>query len=363
MRNFSAEERAYIWLDAFPLSLSVKNALIAAAGGAVNFIKNRAEIFQNTVKADESGVYNDMTRSLQDDTFYKNLLSSLDREGITPIPRISDGFFEEWREAENPPLVQYEKGNAALKKREKFVIVGSRRTPPETMKRTQSVAEEISGAFTVVTGNADGGDSAALAGAAKGKGGISVLAGGFCCLESMGSAKCDFEKNLYVTEHTYSVAARKFSYERRNMMLAALGKGGLIVSAGEKSGALITAEFLKSAKKPLFAFPYSPESAAGRGCNALIKNGAYLAENARDIFEKLGYPSAFQEGAQGEEKTAKLTDDEKKIYAALESAGKANINALAHVTGLPVWKLSGVIAAMEVKGVLMRTGGNFVSLV
>ena len=81
------------------------------------------------------------------------------------------------------------------------------------------------------------------------------------------------------------------------------------------------------------------------------------------IFEKLGYSSAFQEGAQGEEKTAKLTDDEKKIYAALESAGKANINALAHVTGLPVWKLSGVIAAMEVKGVLMRTGGNFVSLV
>ena len=52
MRNFSAEERAYIWLDAFPLSLSVKNALIAAAGGAVNFIKNRAEILQNTVKAD-----------------------------------------------------------------------------------------------------------------------------------------------------------------------------------------------------------------------------------------------------------------------------------------------------------------------
>ena len=116
---------------------------------------------------------------------------------------------------------------------------------------------------------------------------------------------------------------------------------------------------MKSAKKPLFAFPYSPESAAGRGCNALIKNGAYLAENARDIFEKLGYSSAEPEKS----KTAKLTDDEKKIYAALESAGKANINALAHQTGLPVWKLSGIIAAMEVKGVLIRTGGNFVSLV
>ncbi len=358
MQKFSAEERAYIWLDSFPLSLSAKNALLSAAGSAVNFVKNCAEIFKNTVKADESGVYNDMARSLQDDSFFKSLIASLDREGITPIPRVSDGFFKEWRALEHPPLVQYEKGNAALKEREKFVIVGSRRTPPEVMKRAQSVAEEISGAFTVVTGNADGGDSAALAGAAKAKGGVSVLAGGFCCIEN---AKCDFRKNLYVTEHAYFVPARKFSYERRNLLLAALGKGGLIVSAGEKSGALITAEFLKSAKKPLFAFPYSPESAAGRGCNALIKNGAYLAETARDIFEKLG--CATEKSAQAEDKLSKLTDDEKKIYAALESTGKANINALAHETGLPVWKISGVIAAMEVKGVLTRTGGNFVSLV
>ena len=297
-----------------------------------------------------------MARSLQDDDFYKNLVSFLEREGITPIPRISDGFFEEWRALENPPLVQYEKGNAALKKNEKFVIVGSRHTPPEVMKRTQNVAEEISGTFTVATGNADGGDSAALAGAAKAKGGIAVLAGGFCCLES---AKCDFEKNLYVTEHTYSVPALKFSYERRNLLLAALGKGGLVASAGEKSGALITANFLKSAGKPLFAFPYAPESAAGRGCNALIKNGAFLAENARDILDKLGYSSAESEKS----KTAKLTDDEKRVYAVLEGTGKANINALAHETGLPVWKLSGIIAAMEVKGVLTRTGGNFVSLV
>ena len=122
---------------------------------------------------------------------------------------------------ENPPLVQYEKGNAALKKGAKFVLVGSRRTPPEVMKRTQKVAEELSRAFTVVTGNADGGDSAALAGAAKTKGGISVLAGGFCCMEN---ARCDFEKNLYVTEHTYRVTARKFSYERRNALLAALDR-------------------------------------------------------------------------------------------------------------------------------------------
>lgn len=356
MRNLSAEEKAFIWLDAFPLPLGEKNALLKAAGSAVNLVKNYTEFFKNAVKADESGVYNDMAQSLKDDSFFKNVIAALENEAINPVTRVSDGFFEEWRAVENPPLVQYEKGNAALKKGAKFVLVGSRRTPPEVMKRTQKVAEELSRAFTVVTGNADGGDSAALAGAAKTKGGISVLAGGFCCMEN---ARCDFEKNLYVTEHTYRVTARKFSYERRNALLAALGTAGLIASAGEKSGALMTAEFLKAAGKPLFAFPYSPESAAGRGCNALIKRGANLAESADDVFEKLGV--AAQTTAT--DATDKLSADEKLVYEALKDTGKANINALSHLTKLPVWKLSGIVAALEVKGVLTRTGGNFVSLV
>ena len=39
MRNLSAEEKAFIWLDAFPLPLGEKNALLKAAGSAVNLVK------------------------------------------------------------------------------------------------------------------------------------------------------------------------------------------------------------------------------------------------------------------------------------------------------------------------------------
>ena len=74
MRNLSAEEKAFIWLDAFPLPLSEKNALLKAAGSAVTLVKNYAEFFKNAVKADESGVYNDMAQSLKDDSFFKNVI-------------------------------------------------------------------------------------------------------------------------------------------------------------------------------------------------------------------------------------------------------------------------------------------------
>ena len=361
MVSYSAEERALLWLDAFPLPLAEKNALLKSAGSAVNLVKNCAEILEKTVKDGYSGVYKDMVASLKDDRFYKNATAFLQEKGVEAYPRVSEGFFEEWKELSQPPLVQYEKGNAALKNRDKFVVVGSRRTNVDILKRTRLTAADLSDVFTVVTGNADGADEAALSGAEQNGGGISVLAGGLCALEN---ARCDFSKNLYVTEHPYSAAVRPFSYERRNYLLAALGKGALIVSAGEKSGALITARYVKQKKKPLFAFPYSPEAAAGRGCNLLIKNGAYLAECADDVFEKSGVPRGGKTRASdAKQAKAALSADENTVIGALKDTGKANVNALSRATGLPVWKLSGVIAALEVKGVLTRTGGNVVCLI
>ena len=367
MQNYSAEERSYLWLDAFPPPTREKNALIEKAGSAVRLVKNCAEILEKTVKEKKLGVYNDMVESLKNDVFYKTLTEEYESRRIAAIPRISDGFFKEWKEAEDPPLVQYEKGNASLKKRDGFAVVGSRRTPPEAMKRTKETAERLSDVFTIVTGSADGGDEAARAGAEQNGGCIVALAGGFSSIEN---ARCDFKNNLYVTEHAYSVPALKFSYERRNRLLAAIAKSALVVSAGEKSGALITARYVLSGGKPLFAFPYDPSSPAGRGCNNLIKNGAFLAENAEDIFRKLGVSPALrgdtsESGAARAtaQKTDGMNETERAIFEALKTTGKANINALAHETGLPAWKISGAITSLEVKGILIRTGGNFVSLV
>lgn len=362
MKNYSAEEKSYIWLDAFPLSVREKNKLLQTAGSATRLVRHCAEILENTVKDCKSGVYKDMVDSLKSDVFFKKNVERFESRGIEAIPRVSEGFFPEWAQAEHPPLVQYEKGNAALKKRDKFAIVGSRRTPPESMKRAEEIAQNVSERFSVVTGCADGGDEAAKRGAAECGGAIVVLPGGFSVTESF---SCDFSKHLYVTEQAYDFPAMKYSYERRNYLLAALSKGALVVSAGKKSGALITAKYVAEAKKPLFAFPYSLGVPSGIGCNSLIKSGAFLAENADDIFAKFGIAPQSEKNADNErlKQEKALTAEEERLLQALQKTGKANVNALALETGIPAWKISSAVVSLEVKGLIVRTGGNGISLV
>lgn len=355
MTNFTPEEKCYVWLDAFPLPLAEKNRLLREAGSGVALVKNCAQILKNAIKEDETGVYNDMVRSLRDDVFFKSLVDEFQKTNVRAIPRPSKDFFDEWRDLKEPPLVQYERGNAALKHREKFAMVGSRRTCPQAMKRAENVAADLAEQYTLVTGNADGGDLAVRLGVRRAKNGgcICVLPDG---LSAVKDEKAD-ENVLFVTEHVYNASARKFSYERRNELLAALGTGVLVVSAGEKSGTLITAKYAEAAKKPIFAFPYAPETATGRGCNALIKRGAHLTECADDVFAQTGKTSNVEQ-----RQTASLTKDETLVFEALKQNGTGNVNTLARQTGIPVWKLSGIVTSLEIKGLIVRTGGNGISL-
>lgn len=356
MTHLTPEEKCYVWLDAFPLPLAEKNRLLREAGSGVALVKNCKQILENAIKEDETGVYNDMVRSLSDGSFFQSLVNEFNKTGVRAVPRPNEEFFDEWRNLKEPPLVQYERGNAALKRREKFAMVGSRRTCPQAMKRAETVAAELAEQYTLVTGNADGGDLAVRIGVRQTKGGgcICVLPEG---LSAVKDEKAE-ESVLFVTEHVYNASARKFSYERRNELLAALGTGVLIVSAGEKSGALITAKYAEAAQKPIFAFPYAPETATGKGCNALIKRGAHLTESADDVFEQTGKTSRCER----KQETAALTENETLVFEALKQSGTGNVNTLARQTGIPVWKLSGVVTSLEIKGLIVRTGGNGISL-
>ena len=124
-----------------------------------------------------------------------------------------------------------------------------------------------------------------------------------------------------------------------------------VLGAGEKSGALITAKYAKAGKKKLFAFPYPPNSAVGCGCNALIKDGATLVENAQDIAQGLGIN--LGERAQ----RVALSQDEERIYEILKE-GELHATELSQRTGVPVFKLRAIVSSLEMKGLAVALGGN-----
>lgn len=260
-----------------------------------------------------------------------------------------------WKHLSDAPETLYAIGDIQLLKERIFVVVGSRRTPAQALKIGAGIAKDLSSEFVIVTGTADGGDGAAIEGALSGSGKIiCVLAGGFSAIPqgNLPLLKRVAEHGLLLSPYPYETPVRSFSYEYRNKLLAAMGEGVLVLGAAEKSGALITAKYAKQLKKPIFALPYAPGSAAGEGCNALIKKGGYLTENAADVLSVFGIEKNERQ------KAVALSPDEEKLYEALRDFGEGHIGELALRAGIPAFKARAVLSSLEVKGLAVSLGGN-----
>lgn len=274
---------------------------------------------------------------------------------IVEIGAYSPEYPKEWQDLSDKPEKLYAVGNISLLKERKFTIVGSRTTPVNALKLGARIVEELTSAFVIVTGTADGGDAAAIEGALKADGRIiCILAGGFSALPqaNLSLLKRVAERGLLLSPHSLETPVRAFSYEYRNKLLATLGEGTLVLGAGEKSGALITAKYARKYGKTVFAFPYPPNSSAGSGCNALIKTGGYLVENAADIADKTGVDLSVKKPR------ISLSADEEKLLSVLKALTEAHINELSERSGIPAFKARAVLSALEVKGLVATIGGN-----
>lgn len=325
-------------------------------------LKERAPDFANCgeflIKTLTGGVYNKVRALYADGGYRDKILRELDRRSIFCVT-VADGDYPELlKKTPCPPIVLFCKGRRELLGERLFAVVGSRKTGGAAYALTRKVASELCGKFCVATGSADGADSAAIEGALPSGRIICVLAHGHDAAEGQISAPLVREaakRGLVVSEHYPTVAPRSFLYPVRNRIIAGLCEGGLIASAAEKSGALITAGYLEEYSRKVFAFPYAPNSPSGEGCNGLIKKGAYLVENAEDIFSVFGISGA---GA-----AQSLDGDERALYEAIKEEGEAFLPAVAEKLGKLPFQLIPVVSKLEIKGLVTRLGGNRYSVI
>ena len=353
--EFSAQEKSYIWLDSFSLDESEKRKLLAVAASPVALVKGFENFKALFVEFKKQDVYQKMLQSLKDNgEYFSGVLKNLSEKGIVPIAYSSDEYPSAWKQFSDAPLVLYAKGERSLLKNKLFCIVGSRRTQQTALKTGEKIAQNLSQIFTILTGVADGGDTAAIEGALKGSEKVvCLLAGGFSSIPkgNYPLLKKVAERGLLLSPHPFDVPILPYSYEQRNKLLAALCEGVLVLGAGEKSGALITAKYAKELKKTVFALPYPPLSGSGVGCNALIKQGAALTETADDVLNFFGLEIKRTV-------TQELTDTEQLVWQFLIDAGEAHLSEISASVGLPLYKLSAVTSALEMKGLVVKLGGN-----
>lgn len=314
-----------------------------------------AENEKNLIKSLGEGVYNKVKGNFYSQTYRDKLLQKLEARRIKCVTYFSPLYPEQLKQIPCPPLTLFCRGDVSLLKDRLFAAVGSRRTPPDVLKECEKISFEISKNFTLVTGVADGADSSVLKGALKNGAAISVLAYGFNHVyPSINKNLLNLveERGLVITEYTPQIKPLPYNFPARNRIIAGLAEGVLAVSAGEKSGAIITARCAFDYGRQVFALPYSLGVPHGVGCNLLIREGATLVRGAEDILTEFGLSTE-----RGQKTEPDLTREELTVLNIIKN-GETLTAAIAEKAGVPVFRLIPVLTVLEMKGLISRLGGN-----
>jgi DNA processing protein len=92
-----------------------------------------------------------------------------------------------------------------------------------------------------------------------------------------------------VSEYPPGIRPDKFTFPMRNRIIAGLSQGTVVVEAGKKSGALITAAYAAESDRDVFAVPGSIFNPMSEGTNKLIRDGAKPVCSSLDILEEYMY--------------------------------------------------------------------------
>jgi DNA processing protein len=221
-----------------------------------------------------------------------------------------------------------------------------------------------SGGVAVVSGMALGVDAAAHEGAlATGGPTVAVLAGGperaYPATERRLHARI-VAAHAVVSEMPPGFRARRWCFPARNRIIAGLAGVTVVVEAGERSGSLITADIALQLGRTVAAVPGPVTSPASAGANALLRDGAHLVRDARDVLD-LALGSGW-DGGDGGARDAEGCDARDRAPALPEEL--ADVLALVdagHLTpgavGLRLGDLGRAIVALtrlELLGLLRR---------
>lgn len=276
--------------------------------------------------------------------------------------------------ADAPPILTV-RGHTHLASDTNLIgMVGARNASANGCMFAKKIATDLGAAKQiVVSGLARGIDAAAHRGA-LGTGTIAVIGGGINNVYPPENAILFEEiaaQGLIISELPFGAEPHARSFPGRNRIIAGMSRGVVVVEASLKSGSLITAEYANDYGREVFAVPGSPMDPRCHGTNRLLKDGATLVENVRDILGNLApmgeLPLAEQQALNFNEAPASTTDEQtldRARAAVLESlsASPTLLDDILTLTHITPHLLMAVLLELELAGRLERHAGSKVAL-
>ena len=232
----------------------------------------------------------------------EKLLDKILASGCGIITWESKLYPEHLRRTENPPCVLFTQGDTSLLSKKLITVVGSRAVTPPTEAAIPRIIERLGREYAIAGTLSEGCDQLTCLNALRaGVPFIEILPCGFSQTYPAGSRSlrkfllsCG---GLLVSEYLPKTKAGQGTFLRRSRILGGISQVTLVLQAGDKSGALLTAEHSSA---PLFLPPNDIFKAEYAGAVNAVRNGARLYLSEKSI-EKAFARAIAKENESGDE--------------------------------------------------------------
>lgn len=292
----------------------------------------------------------------------------LDAHIVTPV---DSEYPEALRNIYDPPLALTVRGTLVSRDQHSIAVVGTRSPTHYGREVAGSLSQQIVRAgFAVNSGLARGVDTAAHRGALLAGGRtIAVLGGGLDCLyprENAALADEIAQSGAVMTELPLGRKPDKTTFPMRNRIVSGMSKGIIVIEAGVKSGALITARQALEQGRSVFAVPGRIDNPSTRGCHQLIKEGARLVESVDDVLEEFEFLMPVHRMASEPVipelslDDDRFSDDERAVMAAL-TEGETDVDNIIRLSGMAAARVNVLLLGLEMKRALKLLPGRLVA--
>jgi DNA processing protein len=258
-------------------------------------------------------------------------------------------------------VVLYYKGTLKGLKNNSVAIVGTRKMTSYGREVTEKFSSELASfGVTIISGLARGIDTMAhKACISSGGTTIAVLGSGLDNIyppENKNLANEIVQKGgSLISEYPLGYAALPANFVIRNRIISGLSSCVLVIEGAEKSGTLLTASHAGEQGKTVFAVPGQITSPLSKAPLYLLKNGARIATETKDILDELD-----MEIKVDKEKMRKISPDipeEVEIIKFLENE-PLFLDELVRISGEKTSEISARLTIMEMKGLVRNMGGG-----
>jgi DNA processing protein len=265
------------------------------------------------------------------------------------------------RETAHAPAVLYMRGKLQAEDELAIGIVGTRKATPYGADMARRFALDLArSGVTIVSGLALGVDTVAHHAAIDGGGRtLAVLGSGLDIIYPSRNRKLAervIQDGALISEYPLGTKPDARNFPARNRIISGLSRGVLVVEAPIRSGALITASFAGDQGRDVYAVPGSARSSASAGCHALIRDGATLVTSATEILEELAV-DAVRAAVQTRLEIPE-SQQERRLYE-LIGADPRHVDELCNESGIAIQETSGVLLALELKGLVRQHGSGY----